>query len=260
MDVASLLGREELRGALLFSGRPLALFVTLPWLGWGLAGVALRIGLGVAAAWLLLPVAGSAGIAPAAADGWLLVLREVAIGVTMGLVASVPFAAAESAGRLGARLRSGVSLDEGGSATWGRVYEALAISVFLSAGGLVWVVDALARSYQGLPLSRGEWPARAGFLQVAVASAASLIEAAVVFSAPLLLAALLGQLLVGAWARLAVGTLEVGAALEATVRALLGGVLALLSMGAVAAALSAERYGWTGSLLRTLDALLGRAR
>jgi type III secretion protein SpaR/YscT/HrcT len=209
-----------------------------------------RVGLGLALSAVCLPQVMAS--LPGGAGGllWLLLLaREVAVGLTVGFVAASLFRAAEAAGRLvdtlrGANLAEVLSpAAEGRSSPLGDVYLLLAVVIFLELGGVGHVATALARSYEGAPLTWTAAPTGLGEVaKLVILSSAKLIEGAVGLAAPALVALLLADLVLGAIARLApqIPVYFVGMPLKA----LAGVGVVLLGLGSVEAALVGGVRGW----------------
>ncbi len=120
------------------------------------------------------------------------VAHELMVGVALGLVAAVPFAAAQAAGALvdrarGDGRRSGRSFQS--------AYSLLALALFASLSGPRLVVSGLAQSYVAFPL--GGTPSAAGGIEVALTAGGHLVVAAVGLAAPVLAALLLADLVAG---------------------------------------------------------------
>jgi flagellar biosynthetic protein FliR len=169
-------------------------------LGGGQLPPLLRVALGALLAALLAPSLAGQGARAlvAAAPPPLLALhlaRELLIGISMGLVVSCAFRAAEAAGRLadvvrGASLAEALSPQAGErTSPLGALYLLLATVVFLELGGVPRLCEAVARSYDALPIGGGFGAAGAGGAAGVVALAsARLIEAALGLAAPMLVA------------------------------------------------------------------------
>lgn len=191
----------------------------------------------------------SAGALVAAAS-WgeraLLLAHEVAIGATLGVVAAVPLAAAAAAG---AWAVAGTS-DEAGTGAWALAFPLLAATVFFALGGHLAMVGALGLSYRALPAVAG-----VGGLDgvgAVVAAGAHLFAAGVALAAPLLVAALLATLLVGAVERVA------GLGVELVPEVAVRRVVVVLVMAAAALAIGLAVAGHTRALPAALDAVLAR--
>jgi flagellar biosynthesis protein FliR len=165
----------------------------------------IRLAMGMGLSFLCLPVlAGSPPVAGVALWG-LLVAREVMVGVVMGFVCACMFRAAEAAGQLTDILRGAGMADVlspiGGSRSspLGALMLLLAAVVFFEMGGLMHVSSALVRSYEAIPLST---PVRLAvspraMATVVVVASAKLIESAIGLCAPVVVALLLADMLLG---------------------------------------------------------------
>jgi len=147
-----------------------------------------------------------------------LILKELAVGATLGFVASLFFHAAEAAGRI-ADMAGGLV----GLAT---LYRLLAVVVFFAIGGHRVFVAALARSYQVLPV--GEFPGDSGIAGVsalAIRLTAEMLAVALGLCAPVLCATLLADMAAGLLGRF---TPDLGQA----ILALPGRAVATIGVGA----------------------------
>ena len=249
MNLASLglafdLGRV-LTLALLGAARILPIFLIAPFFGGRLVPSMVKVGVAVTFVTLLWPTLdlatpelGALGPATVAA----LFLKEVALGVVLGFLVSMPFWAAEGAGRLadtarGANLAE-VLVPQTGAQTspLGDVALQLAVVLFFATGGHLLFLRALAESYQAVPLVG--FP-RAAALQgvggVAVEATSRLILATLGLAAPVLAALFLADLSLGLVNRVA-PQLQVYF-LGMPPKALLGLVVFLLALTAMLAAL-----------------------
>jgi flagellar biosynthetic protein FliR len=218
----------------------------------------IRVGLGLGLAVLCLPrLAGQ--VPDAGAALWLLLLvREAAVGLTLGFVASLIFRAAEGAGRLtdvlrGANLAEVISpVSGGGTSPLGELTALLAIVIFLELGGLGHLALALGRSYDAVPISAVVTPARlGGVVALAISASAKMLEAAVGLAAPALVALLLADLVLGMIGRAApqIPLYFVGLPLKA----LLGVGAILVAIAALDTALVAGFRGWMGLLGQAVE-------
>jgi flagellar biosynthetic protein FliR len=180
----------------------------------------------------------------------LLLGREVAVGVTIGFVASCVFRAAEAAGRLvdtlrGPNLAEVISPNaEGQASPFGDVMLLLATVIFLELGGTGQLATALARSYEAVPLTLAAPAAGLGAAaQLVVLASARLLEGAVALAAPAIVALLLADIALGAIARLGppIPIHLTGLPLKA----LAGVGVALVGLGGLQAALTGAFRGWT---------------
>jgi flagellar biosynthetic protein FliR len=149
--------------------------------------------------------------------------RELLVGLTLALVAAVPFYAAQAAGLLVDEVRAPRTP---GRRLLGDAYALLALALFAALSGPRLVVVGLAQSYAAFPVGG---VVASGGVGLALAAGAQLVTAAVALAAPALAALLLAELL----AALAV---RVQPALEdavggASLRTLLAVAVIALSLG-----------------------------
>lgn len=165
----------------------------------------IRVAMGIGFSLLCLPVlAGNPPPGGAVLLG-LLIAREVVVGVVMGFVCACLFRAAEAAGQFtdvlrGVNMAEAISPASGSrSSPLGALMLLLAIVVFFEIGGMGYLTSALVRSYEAIPLSaprRFAGGSRA-LAMVAIAASAKLIEAAIGLCAPVIVALLLADILLG---------------------------------------------------------------
>ncbi len=164
----------------------------------------IRLAIGMGLALFCLP---STGGQPPIADSlvWaVLVAREVLVGITLAFVCSCMFRAAEAAGHLIDVVRGG-SLSAFQSPTSHEQQSPLALLMllltavaFFHIGGPGHIAWALQRSYEAIPLAwdRPMLNTQAA-ASLAITASAKLIESALSLSAPILVAALLANLVFG---------------------------------------------------------------
>jgi type III secretion protein SpaR/YscT/HrcT len=209
-----------------------------------------RLGLGLALAGLCVPqVLGAFPVHAGGLFAVLLLLREVAVGLTVGFAASVLFRAAEAAGRLVDTVRGATTAEdlspaaEGSATPLGELGLLLAVVIFLELGGVQYLATALARSYEAAPLSLTATPAGlSAAARLIVFSSAKLIETAVGLAAPAIVSLLLVDVVLGGIARLApqIPVHVVGM----PAKALAGVGIVLLGLGSLEGALTAGFRGW----------------
>jgi type III secretion protein SpaR/YscT/HrcT len=204
----------------------------------------IRIGFGVALAALSLPavLAGghASGLGPVGLALWM--AREAAVGLTLALLLSVSFRAAEAAGRLidvvrGANVAEVLAPMSGERESPASLLTGmLAVVVFLELGGLPRVAEALARSYEVLPV--GGWTdalAWRGALTKVAFVTGGLLETALGLAAPVVVAVLLADVVLGLVARAAPGVPVYFVGLP--LKGLLAMGVLLVSVGALRASL-----------------------
>jgi flagellar biosynthetic protein FliR len=253
----------ELEGSVAAMGLGAARTVPVAWMVPAFGGAALaapvRVGLGLGLAVLCLPrLAGQVPqVGPAL---WmLLLLRELAVGLTLGFVASLVFRAAETAGRLtdllrGADLAETLSpLSGARSSPLGQLTLLLAVVIFLELGGLGHLAVALGRSYDAVPVAASATPAQLGRVAALVVGAsAQMLEAALGLAAPALVALLLADLVLGVVGRAAPQLPLYFVGMPG--KALLGVGIALLAVASLDTALVAGFRGWAALLERAVAA------
>jgi flagellar biosynthetic protein FliR len=218
-----------------------------------------RVGLGLALGALCFPLL--AGQVPDVGPVlWmLLMVREIAVGVTLGFLASLVFRAAEMGGRLidiarGANMAEVISpLSGERTSPLGNVTLLLAVVMFFEIGGLGHVAAALVRSYEAVPIAASASPAALGHVaHLVILSSAHLLEAALGLAAPALVALLLVDVALGAIGRVApqIPLYFVGMPLKA----LVGVGAVLLSLGVLHAVLAGEFREWAQVLARAIEA------
>jgi len=181
---------------------PLALFA--PIFGGGLVPRVVQLGLGAGLVALVglaqpLDVAAQAAALPPAAL-LALAVKEAAVGAVLAIVAALPIAAAEGAGRLLDVARGAVGEDRVGpsddmTSPLGALYGMAALVVFFGIGGHLAVVRAVAGSYQSLPILE---PRAVGDV---AGAAAHLVGAALGLALPALIAGLVVELAAAAAVR-----------------------------------------------------------
>jgi type III secretion protein SpaR/YscT/HrcT len=170
-----------------------------------------RMGIALAMSVLVLPKIMPSVPINAGVPYWMLLLtREVAVGFTVGYVGSSIFRAAEVAGRLidtlrGANMAEVISpVTEERASPLGDIMLLLTTVIFLEIDGVGYVSLALARSYDAVPLTMTTTATSLGAVaRLAAISSAGLLESALAFAAPAIVALLLADLVLGAIARMA---------------------------------------------------------
>ncbi len=251
---------DALENLLLAVGLGAARTIPITWLCPAFGGhhvaAPVRVGLGLALSLLALPHL-TAGVPSGQGPAFwiLLVTRELMVGLTVGLIASFVFRAAESAGRITDILRGAnmaevlTPVSDERTSPLGDLALLLAVVIFLELGGVGYLASALVRSYEAVPVGV---TAPAGALRDAaglvMTASAKLIESAVGLAAPPIVAFLLADLALGAIARSAPQIPIYFAAMP--IKALLGVGIALLGVGAIDAALVAGLPAWQDLILR----------
>ncbi len=224
------------------AARTVPLCWSLPVFGGPAWPFGLRVAVGVGLAAVCHPFLATAPRAGAVALA-LLVVRELFIGLVMGLVCACVFRAAEAAGEL-ADLTLGGTLEatttpfgEHRSSPLGVLFLLLAGVVFLEMGGPAHVLSALVHSYEAFPLDvpLDLAPRAESAALLAIVAGAKLIVAAVGLAAPVLVALLLADVALALIGRVVPGVPL--ASVAVSVRTLAGVGVLLLALGALWAAL-----------------------
>lgn len=250
---------EVLLAVGLGAARTIPITWMVPALGGPRVAPEVRVGLGLMLAVLCLPILLPAVVSfptpsfvpvPSASGvrgplEWIILLaRELLVGLTVGLCAGAAFRAAEAAGRLvdilrGANLAEVLSpLSDERTSPTGDLYLFVAIVVFLEMGGLRFLMTALARSYEAVPV--GAPPSVSAFGPAAALvtlTTGKLLESAIGLAAPVVVALWIADLALGVVGRTAPQIPIYFAAMPA--KALLGLGMVLVGLGAVDAAWTA---------------------
>lgn len=125
--------------------------------------------------------------------GWLVVVRELVIGATLGVVAAVPLLAARLAGALVNRVDGPSRMGQG---PYGALFGVLAAAVFVGIDGHVAFAGAIAESFAALPAVTEAQPR-------VLEAVGALIGAGVELAVPWLVTAVVVELAVGAGVRVA---------------------------------------------------------
>jgi flagellar biosynthesis protein FliR len=248
--------KQTLAVLALGAGRTVPLVWLVPAFGGATLPAQIRLALGLALATLCLPLI--AGGVPAAGSAlWVLfLLREIGVGVVMGLVVACMFRAVEAAGRLtdivrGANLAEVISpLSESRSSPLGNLLLLLAVVIFLEMGGIGYLATALARSYEAVPLAAPALtPASLQKVTfVVIAASGKLIEAGVGLAAPALISLLLADLVLGTLGRAVPQIPLYFVGMPA--KALLGVGAILVGLATLDGAITASFRGFVGLLER----------
>lgn len=247
MDVTRLAIEGFLR-FVLTAARVSGLFLVSPALSPSGVPRRVKVGLAVMVALVVFPVlpAASASLDVGAMTlGAFLVgmIGELAIGVTIGLVAAFVMAGLEMAGlfigqQTGLALANVINPISGTSVSvMGRFYSLFGLVIFLIIGGHRMLVAAILKSFQAVPLA-GAWQGQPGAGAAAepialriVSLSGQIFAIAVAVSAPVVLALVLTTLALGLIAR-TVPQLNI-LAVGFPVRIWLGWTIVLISLGAV---------------------------
>ncbi|MGE5238722.1 MAG: flagellar biosynthetic protein FliR [Chloroflexota bacterium] len=175
----------------------MSIFVTLlPMLSSRNFPAQFKVGFVLALAFILTPVV-DVDVAPAALPA--LVLREVVLGVALGLVARSVFLIVEMAGQvmsivMGLSLATVFNPELGQSTEVSRMYGIIAVLIFLGTDAHHDMIYVLARSYEWLPTGQVSFVAVAREM---VSLGSSMLSAAVKLSAPVVVVMLVSNLVLG---------------------------------------------------------------
>lgn len=168
----------------------------------------IKLMVGLAVTLGLMPVVPS--VPQAALDSWsglLLIVQQTLIGIAMGLVLRVVFAALDLMGEI-ISLQMGLSfatffdpLAGGQTAVVGEFLTLLATLVLLSLNGHLLMLDALARSFEWLPVS-ATLPHRGGWM-ILVRFGASIFASGLLMALPVVTALLITNIALGVLTRAA---------------------------------------------------------
>jgi flagellar biosynthesis protein FliR len=141
-----------------------------------------------AAAWPALAAAAEPALL------WVALAREVAVGVALGVVASVPFRAAEAAGGLVESAWAPPAVPRP-RALLGDAWMLLALALFGLVGGPSLLAGGFAESYLAFPV--GSAPSANVGVRLGIEAGARLVSAAAALAAPPLAAVLITQVVAG---------------------------------------------------------------
>lgn len=249
----------------LISARLIPIFTIAPFFGGRLVPSVVRIGIAIAFSVLLLPTVGEPLTADwAEASGPVLVAmllgKEILVGFTLGFVVSLPFFAVDAAGRLsdvarGASMQQVLNPQTGERTTpLGDFGLQLAVLIFLLLDGHLMVIQALATSYEALPVvDHATVAGWGGASDIAIRASAHMIAAGVGLAAPVLAATFLSDLSLGLINRVApqVQVYFVGMPIKAVV----GVFVFMLALAVMATAIASETIGGISGLGDAIRAL-----
>lgn len=220
---------------LLASARTLPVAWSIPGLGGAVLPAVIRLAIGLGLSYWCTRFIGAHPLGLGSLMWLLMLVRESFVGIVLAFVASCMIRAAESAGQLIDLLRDGqsngarLSLSGQQISPMALLMILLAAIAFFQIGGPSHVAWSLQRSYEAIPLAPRHPMNVRGAATIAILASAALIESAIGLAAPILVAALLADVLVGVLGR-AVPELplpSVGAPLKSVVVA----VVLLIGLG-----------------------------
>lgn len=187
--------------------RILALLSVAPVLGNQGLPVRVRVGLGVALTFVVAPVIGPLpAVEPWSGAGLAILAQQIAIGLAIGFVMRIAFAAVDMAGEL-AGLQMGLGFatffdphNASASPVLAQFFGLLAALVFLAANGHLMLVSALVESFRALPPGSA---LDAGALQGLLGWAGTIFLAGLMLALPVIAALLVANLALGVLTRAA---------------------------------------------------------
>jgi type III secretion protein T len=223
--------------------RSLPLVGLIPAFGGPTVALPLRLAFGLALSALCLPIL-AAQVPIADSLAWpFLGVRELLVGGVMGFVCACWFRAAEAAGGLidalaGVDFAAFAPSEPARKGPYAGMMLVLAVVIFLEIGGIGQVTLALAHSYVAMPVTASIPVASVAQAVAVVVASGKLIEAALGLSAPVVVALILADLVMGILGR-AVPQLS-GQAGGPSLRALLAIGVLLLGFGTIRAAMQSN--------------------
>lgn len=214
-----------------------AMFAAAPIFSARMVPVRVRVLLALVTAWILLPVLpASPAVDPISAEGFLIALHQILIGLSMGFALQLVFAALAVAGEsvalsMGLGFASMVDPENGVQVpVVSSYYVLLATLLFMAFNGHLVLIGVLADSFQAMPVGGGA-PQREGLWQL-VHWAGRMFAGALMIALPALASMLLVNLAFGVITRAApqLNIFAVGF----PITLLLGFVLLLLTVPALA--------------------------
>ncbi len=189
----------------LLMARVLPLILVAPFIGGEVVPSQVKLGVGIAFSLILYPFVADTPIPPGALSFVLLMLKEVFIGTTIALMASMAFDAARSAGTFvdtvsGANMATVFVPQIQQQATLYADFKfQLTIVIFLGLNGHHVVLDALFMSFKDIPLDawprfgHGFWP----LFQLVIRMTADMLVVAIALAAPATIATFLTDIALG---------------------------------------------------------------
>ncbi len=143
--------------------RILALISSAPLLGDKQVNSRVKIGLALAISALLTPLLPSSGIALFSPQGIITLCSQLIIGIGLGWGMTLAFSAVRLAGEV-AGLQMGLSFasfydpsSHSSVSVLARIFYTLALLLFLSVDGHLWLLKILADTFTALPVSQSGW-------------------------------------------------------------------------------------------------------
>jgi len=189
----------------LLMARVLPVILVAPFIGGEIVPAQVKLGVGITFSLILYPFVAGTAIPPGAISFVLLMLKEVFIGTTIALMASMAFDTARAAGTFvdtvsGANMATVFVPQIQQQATLYSDFKfQLTIVIFLMLNGHHVVIDALFMSFRDIPInawpqfSHGFWP----LFQLVIRMTADMLVVAIALAAPATIATFLTDISLG---------------------------------------------------------------
>ncbi|MEQ4516906.1 MAG: flagellar biosynthetic protein FliR, partial [Pantoea agglomerans] len=181
--------------------RIMALFATAPILNERSVSKRVKIGLAVMITWLLMPLLPAVNVTLFSPEGFLLLIQQMLIGIALGFTMQFAFAAVRLAGEV-IGLQMGISFatffDPGSRLNMpvlARFLDMLAMLLFLTFNGHLWLISLLADSFHTLPI--GGQPLNANAFMALVKSGGLIFLNGMMLALPLIVLLLMVNLVLG---------------------------------------------------------------
>ena len=181
--------------------RIMALFATAPILNERSVSKRVKIGLAVMITWLLMPLLPAVNVTLFSPEGFLLLIQQMLIGIALGFTMQFAFAAVRLAGEV-IGLQMGISFatffDPGSRLNMpvlARFLDMLAMLLFLTFNGHLWLISLLADSFHTLPI--GGHPLNANAFMALVKSGGLIFLNGMMLALPLIVLLLMVNLVLG---------------------------------------------------------------
>ena len=186
--------------------RIMALFATAPILSERSVSKRVKIGLAVMITWLLMPLLPAVNVTLFSPAGFWLLIQQMLIGIALGFTMQFAFAAVRLAGEV-IGLQMGISFatffdpNSGNTPVISRLLHLLAMLLFLSVNGHLWLLALLAESFTRLPLNAE--PLHAGGLRYLVMQSGLVVSQGLMLGLPIITLLLCINMTLGLLNRLA---------------------------------------------------------
>lgn len=181
--------------------RIMALFATAPILNERSVSKRVKIGLAVMITWLVMPLLPAVNVTLFSPPGFLLLIQQMLIGIALGFTMQFAFAAVRLAGEI-IGLQMGISFatffDPGSRLNMpvlARFLDMLAMLLFLTFNGHLWLISLLVDSFHTLPI--GGEPLNANAFMALVKSGGLIFLNGMMLALPLIVLLLMVNLVLG---------------------------------------------------------------